>query len=88
MEFDFLFVFQMYEKILRAKAVSIVHACISVLGSMSGVYQVGRYYFYLMFSPLIGYVFMDFGSSILFQKAIVIYNQGLPFYNGQVQNKE
>ncbi|XP_078159588.1 ARM repeat superfamily protein isoform X1 [Carex rostrata] len=30
---------EMYEKILRAKAVSIVHACISVLGSMSGVYQ-------------------------------------------------
>ncbi|KAJ3694783.1 hypothetical protein LUZ60_000160 [Juncus effusus] len=28
-----------YEKSLRAKALSIIHSCISVLGSMSGVYQ-------------------------------------------------
>ncbi|KAJ4816684.1 Importin-9 [Rhynchospora pubera] len=30
---------ELYEKSLRAKALSIAHACISVLGSMSGVYQ-------------------------------------------------
>lgn len=31
---------QIYDKILRAKALSIVHSCSSVLGVMSGVYKV------------------------------------------------
>jgi hypothetical protein len=31
---------QLYENSLRAKAVGIVHSCISMLGSMSGVYKV------------------------------------------------
>ncbi|XP_072973182.1 uncharacterized protein [Typha angustifolia] len=30
---------QLYEKSLRAKALSIIHSCISILGSMSGVYK-------------------------------------------------
>ena len=36
---------QLYENSLRAKALAIVHSCISMLGSMSGVYKVGYFLF-------------------------------------------
>lgn len=37
---------QLYENSLRAKAFAIVHSCISMLGSMSGVYQVDYLFVY------------------------------------------
>ena len=40
---------QLYENSLRAKALAIVHSCISMLGSMSGVYKVGYFLFTIKF---------------------------------------
>lgn len=47
---------QLYENSLRAKALAIVHSCISMLGSMTGVYKVDClvYYSFCCFYILVG----------------------------------
>ncbi|XP_052199036.1 uncharacterized protein LOC127806080 isoform X1 [Diospyros lotus] len=52
---------QTYDKTLRAKALSIVHACVSVLGSMTGVYKTETS---VLISPMIP-TWMDQFSVIL-----------------------